>query len=656
MDLLRFLRILRQWWPMLVLGIVAGVVVSLLFVGQQPATYQASTRLLIDQVQAPGPVTLADVQTSQQLTKTYSELVRSKPILTQTIAQYQLPFTPDGLYAKVSVSPVRDTQMLQVNVNDTSAERATAAVNGLAQVFIRYVQDLRSTKTQTAVQQVDRDIDAVQAQITDASARLNRLRANIDATSTTAVEIQQLQQLMSQYDQSLREIRQQSIDLSSRISDLSAASEARATPAGEIDRLKKQLAQYDTDAQDIRARYTQTSNRLDQLRAVPVTGTVAQDDAQRLQEQLTQYQDKYRRLIDARQTIVNAQTQNAASVIVTNPAEVPTAPIPSHAELKLPLAGSIGLLLALTLALVVEYFDDRMHNPAEIQQYFGIVPLATLGFRRRWRLPLLRYATRNTTASHADALRILRTNLGFVLPNRPVVVCVTSALEREGKSMVAMNLALLEAETEKRVILVDANLRHPTLHRQLGLTNTEGLTTFLMTSGQDSEPNLQEGPHGVKVLTSGPVPADPADLFASARMADLIAVLRTKADIILIDTAAVLPVPDTLVLQSQADGTLLIVDMAHTGRKSVAALLSALELSHAKVVGAVMNKADLRVLPRGYHPSHDDARRPQTSSLPPQIDAAHEEGDEALAHTHEASLLGGKADIDEGKDRGRYRL
>jgi succinoglycan biosynthesis transport protein ExoP len=668
MELLRFLGVLRRWWPMLLLGAVAGVVLSILFVDQQPARYQSSTRLLIDQVQAPGPVTLADVQTSQQLTKTYSELLHSRPILTQTIAQFTLPFTPEDLNARLVVSPVRDTQILQVAVSDTDAERATTTVNGLAQVFIKYIQDIRSGKIQASLQQVDRDIESVQAQITDTSSRLNGLRANIDATSSTALELQRLQQLLSQYDQDLRDIRQQSVSISSRINDLRATPQPNAATTNEIDRLQKELAQYDADAQNIRARFTETSTRLDQLRAVPVTGNIAQDDAQRLQEQLAQYQDKYRRLIDARQTITNAKIQNGASVIVTDPAQVPLAPIPSHAQLKLPLAGSIGLLLAFGVVLSIEFFDDRMRDPGEMQQRFGITPLAVLGFRRRGRLPIFRNATRNATIGYTDALRTLRTNLGFVMSDRPVVICITSALEREGKSSVAMNLALLEAETGKRVILIDANLRHPTIHRQLGLANEDGLSTLLSASGDDHEPDLQEGPHGVKVLTSGPVLADPADLLASHRIADLVAMLRTKADIIILDTAAILPVPDTLVLQQLVDGTLLIVDMEHTGRKSIEELIVALELAHAKIIGAVLNKADHRALRRGYQHSPRNDRRHLFAPHPSKPAVTHGENDEDLAHpsenshpgsdgdrehTPEVSVLGSSVDGDEGQDRDR---
>jgi polysaccharide biosynthesis transport protein len=656
MEFVQFLGVLRRWWKVLLLGIIVGVAMSLLFVHEEQPMYQSSTRLFIDQVQVPGPVTLNDVQTSQQLTKTYSELLRSRPILTQTIARLNLPFTPENLDARLIVTPVRDTQILQVSVKDTDAERAATTVNGLSQVFITYVQDLRAGKLQAALQQIDRDIDAVQAQMTDTSSRLNQLRTNIGATSATALELQRLQQVLSQYDQDLRDIRQHSADISSRINDLRTAPGPTTASSAEIQRLQDQLAQYDKDAENIRARYTDTSNRLDQLRNTTVTGPVAQGDAQRLQEQLTQYEDKYRRLIDTRQSITIAQTQNGGSVIVSNPAQIPTAPIPSHAELKLPLAGSIGLLLALAIALLIEYFDDRMRDPSEMRQRFGIVPLAVLGFRRRRRVRMSAKATRNTMVGFEDALRTLRTNLRFMTSNQSAVICITSALDREGKSSVAMNLALLEAETEKRVILIDANFRHPTLHRQLGLTNDEGLSTFLATPQGDHEPTLQDGPHGVKVLTSGPAPPDPCDLLASVRMVELIDMLRARADMIILDTAAILPVPDTLALQQLVDGTLVIVDMRRTGRKTLEELFSALEMARAKILGAVLNKANRRAPRRGYSHASDHDRRYRFGKRPLNPAMPQEQSEEDVDDKRESALLVSKTEGDEGQDRGLDRI
>ena len=654
MEFAQLLGVLRRWWTILLLGAIGGVVVSLLFVHQGQAMYQSSTRLLIDQVQVPGPVTLTDVQTSQQLAKTYSELLRSRPILTQTIARLNLPFTPENLDARLTVVPVRDTQLLQVSVKDTDAERATITVNGLSQTFIAYARDLQAGKLQGALQQTDREIDAVQAQMTDTSSRLNQLRTSIDATSATALELQRLQQVLSQYDQDLRDIRQKSADTSNRLNDVRTAALTDAS-AAEVKRLQDQLAQYDTDAQNIRARYTQTSSQLDQLRTTPVAGTIAQGDAQRLQEQLTQYEDKYRRLIDTRQGITIAQNQNSASVIVSNPAQVPTVPIPSHAELKLPLAGSIGLLLALAIVLLIEYFDDRMRDPGEMRQLFGIVPLTVLGFRRRrWMLMPVR-ATRNAMIGFEDALRTLRANLRFMTANQPAVICITSALNREGKSSVAMNFALLEAETGKRVILIDANFRHPTLHRQLGLTNDEGLSTFLTTSQGDHEPTLQDGPHGLKVLTSGPVLPDPYDALASARMVKLIDMLRARADLIILDTAATLLAPDTLALQELVDGTLVVVDMRRTGRKALEEFFSALDLAHAKIVGAVLNKANRRSLRQGYHHVSDYNRRYRFGKRASNPAMPQEQHEEEMNDTRDAPVLVSKTEGDEGQERGRDR-
>src|SRR5215213_120615 len=172
-------------------------------------------------------------------------------------------------------------------------------------------------------------------------------------------------------------------------------------------------------------------------------------------------------------------------------------------------------------------------------------------------LPLI--ALRDPRSSAAEAYRTLRTNIQFSSLDKPLqTLLATSTAPDEGKSTTIANLAVTMAQAEQRVILVDCDLRRPTLHTLFELSNEAGLTSMILAQ-EDAEIPLQEtGVAGLSLLTSGPLPPRPADVLGSRRMEAAIARLRSEADIVLFDTPPVVAVIDAAVLATKVDGVLLI--------------------------------------------------------------------------------------------------
>lgn len=188
----------------------------------------------------------------------------------------------------------------------------------------------------------------------------------------------------------------------------------------------------------------------------------------------------------------------------------------------------------------------------------------------------------------SEAYRRLRTNLEFASLDRPLrTLLITSAGPDEGKSITLANLAVSIAQSGRRVILVDSDLRHPRLHEVFGLDNQAGLTTII---GQESGdiPLQESGVNGLRVLAAGPLPDVPADLIASPGMETLIAALREQADIVLFDAAPVVTVTDAAVLASKVDGVLLMINAGRTRREYAQRAKALLERVHARLVGAVL--------------------------------------------------------------------
>jgi len=190
----------------------------------------------------------------------------------------------------------------------------------------------------------------------------------------------------------------------------------------------------------------------------------------------------------------------------------------------------------------------------------------------------------------AEAYRSLRTNLEFTSLDQPLhSLVVTSAGPEEGKSTTLANLAVTTAETGRKVILVDCDLRRPRLHEIFKLGNSVGLTTMAVDIGAMKQPPLQEtAVPGLLVLTSGPQPPNPAELLGSRRMSEIIEQLTGMADLVMFDTPPVIAVTDAAVLASRVDGVLLVISAGSTRREYVQQAKALLEKVNARVVGAVL--------------------------------------------------------------------
>ncbi|RRR76670.1 MAG: polysaccharide biosynthesis tyrosine autokinase [Candidatus Viridilinea halotolerans] len=205
---------------------------------------------------------------------------------------------------------------------------------------------------------------------------------------------------------------------------------------------------------------------------------------------------------------------------------------------------------------------------------------------------------RDPGSAAAEAYRTLRTNILFSSLDRPLrTLLVTSTAPNEGKSTTLANLAVTMAQAEQRVLLVDCDLRRPSLHTLFGLSNEQGLTNAILAQGDELPPLQATAVPGLSVLTSGPLPPRPADLLGSRRMAALIERLSANVDMLLFDTPPVVAVTDAAALAPRVDGVLLVLHAGHTRRDRAREARQLLEKVKANIVGVVLNGAKLE---RGY--------------------------------------------------------
>ncbi len=203
----------------------------------------------------------------------------------------------------------------------------------------------------------------------------------------------------------------------------------------------------------------------------------------------------------------------------------------------------------------------------------------------------------------SEAYRTLRMNLQFAALDRPLrSLLITSPGPGEGKSTTLANLAVTMAQVEQRVIMVDCDLRRPSLHQLLGLQNEAGLTTMMVDEQAMETPPLQQtAVENLRFLASGPPPPRPSDLMGSQRMTKIIERLLTEGDIQLFDAPPVMAVTDAVILATKVDGVLLVVSANETKREYAQRSVERLTKVNASILGIVLNNVSPDAIVSSYY-------------------------------------------------------
>ena len=276
-------------------------------------------------------------------------------------------------------------------------------------------------------------------------------------------------------------------------------------------------------------------------------------------------------------------------IVLADPAVPPESPSSPNQLLNLALGLGVGLVGAVGLAFLVENLDDRLYTTGAIRRTARVPILAVIPRSgRRARILLV-----SANARLLEAFRWLRTNLLYQSARQPLkAIVITSSQRGEGRSTVTANLAFVLAGANRRVVIIDADLRSPRQHQFFGLPNDCGLTSVLRDEAPVADALQTTRIPRIQVLTSGPEPAYPPELLGSERMGQLLTELRGTADLILLDAPPLEQVADAAILAGIVDGVILVVQRGRVREGAVIAAIRKLETLQARVVGVVANQAD----------------------------------------------------------------
>ena len=307
----------------------------------------------------------------------------------------------------------------------------------------------------------------------------------------------------------------------------------------------------------------------------------------------------------------------SSNINIVDPASTPIEPVEPRIPLNIALGCMGGLLFGMALAFIVENVDNSIRTPEDIEAYcslpsLGVIPSVVVEGKNAHKL-VGRTATRqfiqpvtmeHRNSSSAEAFRALRTSLLLSSPGTPPqVIMVTSAMMQEGKSFTALNLAVVLAQTGQKTLLVDADMRRPTIHKYLGISGTKGLSACLAgTEAPESMIVKVDEIPGLHVVPAGHMPPYPSEMLASDAMPQLLRGWREEFRYIVIDTPPVLAVTDAVVCARNADVVVLIARSKKTGRQSLLRARDVLRKVRANIAGVVVNDLAFdSVEYRGYY-------------------------------------------------------
>ena len=358
--------------------------------------------------------------------------------------------------------------------------------------------------------------------------------------------------------------------------------------------------------QQIQTQMLALQTRIQTIQQNPVSAT-----SPTLQEQLTGLETAQLSFEQQLSQLQTATAQGASAGQLVVPAVPDSVPVSPKRSQDAVIAIGVGLLLGIGLALLRENLDDRVRGKEQLEQLMpGIPVLGLIPVIDKWRDRKRPYlvAQSQPRSPPSEAYRGLRTSVQFMALETPTkVLQITSPSAGDGKTTTSANLAWIMADAGQRVVLIGCDLRQPRIHEFFGLPNDVGFTSVLLGEAEldDALLSVPTQP-GLLMLPTGPVPPNPSELLSSARTQQVFERLGAYADMVIVDSAPVLPVTDAAVLSTHADAILLVVSVGMDKCRDAVRSVEMLNQINAPIAGIVLNRAPEADSSAYYHYRYEE--------------------------------------------------
>ena len=650
-DLKRFIDVLRRGALLIILGLLFGMGLAFLVSKLQTPIYAATTQVMVARSSTDGPVTdITQQLSSQQVAQTYVELLLQDWVRANVSTRVGGPTINDGQidasaatntqiiritvedadparavaiantlvqvlieqnesiqatrYADTEASLDLQITELESKIATLQAELAKVTDDALteqlksaqtnidltqenivkAEADIKRLQDVRTAARAQSLLTADQwTQDQNQALLTRQLADYQTLQDKLE-TDTVKQDPKQVTAIKSQIDElgvSINDTRQKIDLLAEEITWLTPLTEE-----GALDKALSTRQQYLTAQKELLVSYQDLYTKL--LVSGKVEGTT--DKITSSEENLNLYQQIYLNALNNREAVRLARMQNVTNVVQLNPAAAAENPVRPRVLFNTVLGGVAGLILAITFLLLMNSLDTTIKTREDVERVLGLPILGySLYMQTSEADQPSPHVVRLPRSPAAEAFRSLRTNLDYIAVDKPLKsVLISSPGASEGKTTVAINLAAIIAQSGKRVVLLDADLRRPRAHRELGLGNRMGLSDVFLDRIPLKDVIQPWDDLSLSVITSGGLPPNPAELLASAKMREILDELESMFDFVVVDSTPTI-VTDSQLIAARVGGVLLILSPGSTQAEAARTTVEQYRRVGARLLGVVMN-------------------------------------------------------------------
>lgn len=595
---------------------------------------------------------------------TQIEIIRSHTVADKTLNSLGLQDAPQfasqtdpaaALASRVGLRIVPDTYVLQISIEDADPEMAQMLANGIADTYIKLNVQAAKRNAADVIDELFEQIEPMKQDIADKEEKriemlrtadyfapdeqetsigtrigrleneLTKLQISLGEREAVFNEIEEIERRGGSFesigvvadDPIIRGLKEEALRLEQQLDELSATfreshptrqaaaaklSEMPRRIAGEIEKI---IATVKTEYAVEQRRVVDLKRQLLGMREEGLGLSQAVSEIETLDAEIKEQRRIYE-LVTTRIKEIDLNQQTVVNNIrLLQSATEPLVPVRPRKALNLIAGVVLGLFLGLGAAFFVDYLDNTIRSAEDIERYLG--------------LPLLAMVPKSDDPNSAgvrEAQQTLRTSVLFASKGRSLnTIHITSAGPGEGKSRTAVNLAMTLALAGERVLLIDADLRRPTIHKLIGVERDGGLTNYMLNAeGGDTWRHYvrrSSDAESLSILTSGPLPPKPAELFGSQRFHDLISQVKRSYQWVVIDSPPVAALADSLVLGSIAEMTIFVIKHKQNDRELVRRSAESLRKVETNLIGAVLNAVDFSRTAYGdyYYASYDYAEK-----------------------------------------------